>query len=589
MSAGSTVMPTDCSAVTPRIGTAASSFEGGAYTQCIPVYPQDRLEKGAIIGTLSAWSDFMRNSAKQTHRLFAFWKPLRLIPLLGALATGALVLEKCSAHWELKSWKAKMEAKGEIFDARRLWPTGSEASMRFSNDLAQAVRQLAPDLRKYASQLSAIELDQHGARPGSQKPRPFLWHRSDLIDTWEQLDDLILQSEPGLKSLRRLMQNPPPGLGYDEKNLENDSSPNFVDVRISAQALHAAAIADLHNSDIPGALENLLPLVSFGKVYRDDPTLVNLMIRIAIMGLDFDACWDALQFDGWTDHQLATLQDACQSNRQLFTGLPLPIQAERITRSYRLNWFRTHSYHDCLARYQALYDSLGWKARVTETGEPYRTIRQWLLHPIWSFAWADQEELDYLRNMQLELAALRDVQWQRSWCLLRERLTANHRSYRSPVAAWRFYGKLPLAEEVPEEDNATKTARDVYPYPDFSRAWYEVLKQLTANEMVIGAIAVKRYKLSTGKFPSSVASLVPAFVSAVPTDFMDGQALRYRVNSDGSFTLYSAGEDGKDDGGNPEEARPRGHWDENPPWNGRDWVWPRSIVGVKPYKVAGGD
>ena len=32
---------------------------------------------------------------------------------------------------------------------------------------------------------------------------------------------------------------------------------------------------------------------------------------------------------------------------------------------------------------------------------------------------------------------------------------------------------------------------------------------------------------------------------------MDGQPLRYRRNADGTFLLYSVGENGKDDGGDP--------------------------------------
>ena len=49
-----------------------------------------------------------------------------------------------------------MEERGEIFDAQRLWHAASQASVGFSNELAQTVRQLAPDLRNYASQLSGI-------------------------------------------------------------------------------------------------------------------------------------------------------------------------------------------------------------------------------------------------------------------------------------------------------------------------------------------------------------------------------------------------------------------------------------------------
>ncbi len=57
---------------------------------------------------------------------------------------------------------------------------------------------------------------------------------------------------------------------------------------------------------------------------------------------------------------------------------------------------------------------------------------------------------------------------------------------------------------------------------------------------------------------------------------MDGQPLRYRPNADGTFLLYSVGENGKDDGGDPSlEKGVTGssfYW-QNP--KALDWVWPQ--------------
>jgi hypothetical protein len=74
---------------------------------------------------------------------------------------------------------------------------------------------------------------------------------------------------------------------------------------------------------------------------------------------------------------------------------------------------------------------------------------------------------------------------------------------------------------------------------------------------------------------------VPDFLAAPPRDLMDGQPLRYRLNSDGSFVLYSVGEDGQDEGGDPSTAVSDKDWQNEPPWAGRDWVWPRAVVDAK--------
>ena len=90
--------------------------------------------------------------------------------------------------------------------------------------------------------------------------------------------------------------------------------------------------------------------------------------------------------------------------------------------------------------------------------------------------------------------------------------------------------------------------------------------------MVITAIALKRYQLRHGALPSDLNALVPEFLSAVPRDPVDGKPLRYRLNPDGTFLLYSVGSDGMDNGGDP---TPSGssktfYWQ-----RGRDWVWPQ--------------
>ena len=107
------------------------------------------------------------------------------------------------------------------------------------------------------------------------------------------------------------------------------------------------------------------------------------------------------------------------------------------------------------------------------------------------------------------------------------------------------------------------------------------MKNLTLHEMVITAIALKRYELRHGRPPASLAALVPDFLPAPPSDLMDGQPLRYRLNSDGSFLLYSVGEDGQDGEGDPSTADSDKGWQNEPPWAGRDWVWPRAVAHAK--------
>ncbi|HXE42262.1 MAG TPA: hypothetical protein VN516_04475, partial [Candidatus Baltobacteraceae bacterium] len=103
-------------------------------------------------------------------------------------------------------------------------------------------------------------------------------------------------------------------------------------------------------------------------------------------------------------------------------------------------------------------------------------------------------------------------------------------------------------------------------------AFAEVAKSVTTT-----AIAIKRYQLQHNKLPDTLDKLMPEFLAAVPLDPIDGQPLRYRPNADGRFLLYSIGENGKDDGGDPlaekDTIGSKNISGQNP--YAHDWVWPQ--------------
>ena len=89
------------------------------------------------------------------------------------------------------------------------------------------------------------------------------------------------------------MLNPPRDLGCAfAGRLEIAAVPNLVNLRLSAQALHSAALLELHQGNLASALENLEALQAGVRVYADEPALVIYMIRVAVMGLATNPCWE---------------------------------------------------------------------------------------------------------------------------------------------------------------------------------------------------------------------------------------------------------------------------------------------------------
>lgn len=85
--------------------------------------------------------------------------------------------------------------------------------------------------------------------------------------------------------------------------------------------------------------------------------------------------------------------------------------------------------------------------------------------------------------------------------------------------------------------------------PDFGRARFREVKTDTQNALLLTALALRAYKLDHGAYPSTLATLVPSYLQAIPDDpfALSGPIHYKRLGM--KYLLYSVGPDGKDDGG----------------------------------------
>jgi hypothetical protein len=60
---------------------------------------------------------------------------------------------------------------------------------------------------------------------------------------------------------------------------------------------------------------------------------------------------------------------------------------------------------------------------------------------------------------------------------------------------------------------------------------------------------LERHRLANGSYPEKLDALAPRFLEKIPLDVFDGKPLRYRLQSDGTFLLYSIGVNQTDDSG----------------------------------------
>ena len=87
--------------------------------------------------------------------------------------------------------------------------------------------------------------------------------------------------------------------------------------------------------------------------------------------------------------------------------------------------------------------------------------------------------------------------------------------------------------------------------PVFDRARINEARGSMGDNTLMLQLALRAYKLENGAYPPALKSLVPGYIKAVPADpFGGGEPLRYK-RSGQSYSLWSIGPDGADNGGKP--------------------------------------
>jgi hypothetical protein len=364
--------------------------------------------------------------------------------------------------------------------------------------------------------------------------------------TWEVFSKHFELSADALQGIREAVQNPPRCFFNDPTNFFNQPKSPFVQLRTAAQSLSADAIVALHAQDLGRAQADLHALTKLALFHHEDLTLVSQMIRTAVAGLGLAVTWEALQAPGLSEESLAALQRDWESV-DLTDAIEKGMTGERAFGEAAFSYLRSVG----PAERMKMFNFGTPPGR--KSAKDY--FEQFVLMPVWR-THADEDETLFLEYHQRSLYSIRKARNGVSWQIVEVELQANNaqltKALSSPMADLRY--------------RFTATA-----IPNTTRAAAVVARNETQRRLTIAAIALERYRLGNGHLPPDLESLVPHFLSALPIDPMSAKSLGYRRNTDGSYTLYSTGEDGLDNGGDPS---PKGSTNKFDLWAGKDAVWP---------------
>ena len=480
------------------------------------------------------------------------------VPVLLALF---LICERVRGAMSLARYKRQLIAKGE-----KLTPT----------DL---VRHPEPGENGAPEILAAMkELKEGAVLPKSYSPRMRLtptghaivcfresyWVDDKKTNDWEYLAADLRVNEQVLGRVRAALAKPVLNNNLDYSQGFKMSFSRITPPKSLTDWFGPATQLALHEGRNRDALENLMAEMRLPQILAEDRIVISELVRIAVAGVVRLDTWEALQADGWKDEDLASLQRGWERLR-FAEPMVQALKGELVFGEVSYQQLRKSNEDTFQAFYgPEQFFGNGWRASWERTvadffGEAVPDfLKKQVYCRIWRFAWSHQDELRYLKDMEQLLVINRSAATNRSSLATR----ADVVQFEKQLFDQNFYDRLRY--------------RGTMSTIGLSKVVNKAMRAEMERSLVIGAIALKRYSLRHRKFPTSLSELVPEFVSFVPTDYMDGMPLKYRLNANGSFILYSVGEDGKDDGGDANLiTRTTGGITRS---SRKDFVWPQPAL-----------
>jgi hypothetical protein len=385
-----------------------------------------------------------------------------------------------------------------------------------------------------------------------------------MTNTWSHLSESLESGEDFFAALHAAVQRPEWDAGINYHNCFFDLVlPALPQIKKTSQILNGAAACELKKGRNDKALERLQDTIRIVALQKDERLIIAQLVRILCANMSWNTTWKMLQTNVWSEPELARIQGGWQQ-------MDFSVDMERAMEMERA---LTLDHFDMIQRSSTnlnRYVEMVGKAEAMLGNEfSFLPTHGFVLHrvhlPIWRFAWLKQDDLHALNCWQdiIETERLARIQSIAAAAQSIARLNSNAETSvffqtqdkqpkQSAYNRWRFL----ISSDTGVNGNIIR----------------KTVQAETARRMLITALALKRYSLQHGRAPKSLESLVPGFLPAVPIDGMDGKPMRYRLIEDGTFLLYSVGEDGVDDGGDCSLVK--GKERATQIWDGKDAVWP---------------
>ncbi len=305
--------------------------------------------------------------------------------------------------------------------------------------------------------------------------------------------------------------------------------------------LRAAARLVVGQSD--AAFADALLAMRIAEMMRDEPFLISHLVRAVAWSLALQPVWEGLNDHRWKEPQLAEFTRRLRAT-DLLVDVPRIFQGHIVTEIVPAS---AKEREDLAEMFRSGFTS---RPNADEVQPHQIELGTWLIRH-GPAGWFYQNQVTAAETVRQELANFAARNGNRG---------ATNFAVQEPAPRYRVHPYRFIVDQFGIQ-------------MPLRRGVATLLRGQAQLHLTLAACALERHRLATGGHPAALTELVPRFLDRVPSDPMTGEPLHYVGAADGSFKLYSVGEDGLDNGGE------LGQWTDPPTGeelllNGPgDWVW----------------
>jgi hypothetical protein len=497
---------------------------------------------------------------------------------------GVAILIPVIHHYQLRAateaYIAQLKAQGEPMELAQVIPPPVPPDQNAASVITNALAQI--DLESNYTNSIIFNNEPYAMNriiPGKKLigwRQPFI-HDPDgysyPTNTWDDLSAQLSDRQNDINDFRKLIKKPTLDFYYnysDPKIYIPALAPHLSQVKLAIQWLEASEYYNLHEDKTANACADVRAMLAFVIAQTNERFLISQLSRLAFARIAADATWNVLQTTNVSDSSLAQLQQDWESP-EFMLPLKNAFLFERVSELQLLDdLHRSPTNLDAQVAWTMFGMNYHYNYKQTENGtyvlDDERSFLGKVIDGIstrwdksqWQWFWSYTDEMRGVRMWRAVTDGIQMLETNRSFRLVQSFVNTNFTQIGFDSVKDNPYAMI--SQYAHNQLSAMKRLTEVE----------------TARNIVIVAIGLKRYELRYHHLPDSLDQLIPEFLKSVPTDYMDGQPLRYRRNADGTFLLYSVGENGKDDGGNPgleQGVESSSYYWQNP--LALDWVWPQ--------------